>query len=382
MALPWSYTSRLGRDVDRWRDAGFINEASRKQILGDMAARGAGFSLPGALAILGATLICFSAMTFVAANWEQMSRLSRLLVLAAGMWGSYGAAVMLFSRQLPMFGHAAVLAGTGIFGASIMLVAQMYHMEGNPPDAVLMWAAGALAAGIGFMSGPVLGLSMLLVALWSAWEMQLTTGVHWAFLAAWGAVAATFLWLRWRPGLHLSALTMAGWIIALGWKLPHGPHNWLVTSIGFAIAIAGVIATLQFSKLLDGRIGAIAPTATNYGLGLGFTGLMMLQFTNAIGWYGGYHGAGGVNLVLYAIITLSIVIATIMWAMRTDNRPALWISYAAFSFEILALYFKTLGTLMNTSLFFALAGVLVIVLASAALKLAKRNPDLIEGARP
>jgi uncharacterized membrane protein len=382
MPLPWSYANRLARDVDRWRQAGYVTDTGRTQILADVAARGATFSLPGALAILGATLIGFSAMSFVAANWQDMSKLARLLVLAAGMWGAYAVAAILFTRKLPMFGHAAVLAGTGIFGAAIMLVAQMYHMEGNPPDAVLMWAAGALAAGVGFLSGPVLGLSMLLVALWSGWEMQLTTGVHWAFLLGWGVVSATFLWLRWRPGLHLSALTMAGWIIALGWRLPDGPHHWLVTGIGFAIAIAGVIGTLQYAKLLDGRVGAIAPTATNYGLGLGYIGLLSMQFTRWYGWYDGYNGIGTVNLILYAIVTLAIVIATIAWAMRTDNRPALWISYAAFCAEILGLYFKTLGTLMNTSLFFGLAGVLIIALATAAFKLAKRDPHLIEGARP
>ena len=40
--------------------------------------------------------------------------------------------------------------------------------------------------------------------------------------------------------------------------------------------------------------------------------------------------------------------------MQTRNRQALRISYAAFSAEILTLYFKTLGTLIDTSLFFAL----------------------------
>ena len=38
--------------------------------------------------------------------------------------------------------------GIAVFGASIMLIAQMYHMEGNPPDAVLTWALGALLAAV------------------------------------------------------------------------------------------------------------------------------------------------------------------------------------------------------------------------------------------
>jgi uncharacterized membrane protein len=372
MALPWSYTSRLTRDVEHWQRSGFIDEHARSQILADLAARGTRISLSGTLAILGAVLIGFSAMSFVAANWQGMSKLARLLILAAGMWGAYGAAVLLFMRQLPMFGHAAVLAGTSVFGAAIMLVAQMYHMEGNPPDAVLLWAAGALVAGVAFMSGPALGLAMLLVGLWSGWEMQLTTGVHWAFLIGWGAVAATFLWLRWRPGLHLAALTLAGWIIALAWKLPNPPHTWLVAAIGFAIAAMAVIAGARFSDAMNGRVGAIAPTATSYGLGLGFIGLLMMQFAQPV---------SIAALIIYAFVILAIVLATIAWAMATDNRPALWIAYGTFCAEILFLYFRTLGTLMDTSLFFGFAGLIVIGLASAAFRLAKDAPAALQGAK-
>ena len=47
MSLPWSYTSRLGRDVDRWRAAGYIDDQARGRILADVAARGRRVSLPG-----------------------------------------------------------------------------------------------------------------------------------------------------------------------------------------------------------------------------------------------------------------------------------------------------------------------------------------------
>lgn len=373
MALPWSYTNRISKDVERWHEAGWIDARGRTSILADVASRKAIISLPGVLAILGATLIGFSAMTFVAANWQGMSKLARLLVLMTGLWASYGAAAVLFSRQMAAFGHAAVLAGSAVFGASIMLVAQMYHIEGNPPDAVLMWAGGALLSGVLFGSGPALALSMLGIAVWSHWEMQLTTGVHWGFLLGWAAVAAAFLWLRWRPGLHLSAFTLAGWIIALGWKLPNPPRHWLVASIGFAIAALSVIGTWQFSKALDGRVGAIAPTTTAYGLGLGFVGLLMGQFE----WM--YPATPFATMLGGAVVTLVLVIATIYWAMRTDNRAALLVGYAAFSAEILALYFKTFGSLLDTSLIFGIGGILVIALASIAFRLMKHKP-LTQGA--
>jgi uncharacterized membrane protein len=50
----------------------------------------------------------------------------------------------------------------------------------------------------------------------------------------------------------------------------------------------------------------------------------------------------------------------------------MWLGYAGFSIEVLGIYFKTVGTLMGSSLFFLPAGVLVILLSYAAYRLHAR----------
>ena len=57
------------------------------------------------------------------------------------------------------------------------------------------------------------------------------------------------------------------------------------------------------------------------------------------------------------------------WAWRTENRTALWIAYAVFSVEIFSLYLKKIGTLLGTSLFFLVMGLIVAVLAVIAFRL-------------
>ena len=167
--------------------------------------------LASALGILGAVLIGFGAMSFVAAHWNEMPRLFRLAMIFGGLFGAYGIAGVLFERKHPTFAHAAILAGVAIFGAGIMLIAQMFHIEGHPPDAVLTWALGALAAGVILQSNPALALAMLLVCLWSGWETTDGRGeVHWAFLLGWGAVTAAIAWQRWVGGLHLAAVAHVG----------------------------------------------------------------------------------------------------------------------------------------------------------------------------
>src|SRR4029453_13697956 len=123
--------------------------------------------LAPSLAVLGAVLLGFAAMSFVAANWASMSKLARLALLFSGMWASYGLAAALFVRRLDGFAHAAVLLGIAVYGAAIMLIAQMYHMEGNPPDAVLMWALGALLATVLVRSNPALAATFVLLVVWT-----------------------------------------------------------------------------------------------------------------------------------------------------------------------------------------------------------------------
>jgi uncharacterized membrane protein len=72
---------------------------------------------------------------------------------------------------------------------------------------------------------------------------------------------------------------------------------------------------------------------------------------------------------LLAVLALALCIAAIFWGLRAHNRGALWLGYAGFSFEILAIYAKTIGTLLNTSLFFLVAALIVSALAAMAYRL-------------
>ena len=99
-----------------------------------------------------------------------------------------------------MFSDAAILFAVAAFGASIMLISQMFHIDGNPPDGVLLWLLGALLSGVALRSNPALAFAMVLAALWTGMESGQTSSVHWPFLIAWAAVSAAFVWQRWVPG--------------------------------------------------------------------------------------------------------------------------------------------------------------------------------------
>ena len=110
------------------------------------------------------------------------------------------------------WGEPEDLGGIAVYGASIMLIAQMYHMEGNPPDAVLMWALGALLAVALTRSNAALAATFVLLVVWTSYERGLSSVAHWSFLPAWAAAAAAAAWLGWRPGLHLAAISLVAFV--------------------------------------------------------------------------------------------------------------------------------------------------------------------------
>jgi uncharacterized membrane protein len=93
-----------------------------------------------------------------------------------------------------------------------MLIAQMNHMEGNPADAVLLWALGALVVAVLTGSAPALGGDLRAPQLWGCWERLGSESAHVTFLLPWGAAALTAAWLGWRPGFHLAALSLVLWM--------------------------------------------------------------------------------------------------------------------------------------------------------------------------
>jgi uncharacterized membrane protein len=352
------YARRLDRDLARWREAGWLTADNEASIRRDVASQTRKVEFAPVLGILGAVLIGFGAMSFVAAHWQDMAKLLRLALIFGGLFGAYGLAGILFERQHPAFAHAAILAGVALFGAGIMLIAQMFHIDGHPPDAVLTWALGALLAGVVLKSNPALALAMLLMGLWTGWEMSDSGNVHWAFLPGWAAVAGAFLWRGWVPGLHLAAVVLGIWIINLGYFLFGGHGHGVVVGLGLLIAATGLAA-----PAVSERWQAWGAPAVAYGMTIAFAGLFALQFVETVTLD---------YLILLAVLTLALVLGGVGIGLRTNSPAMLWLGYAGFSVEVLALYFKTVGTLLGSSLFFLSAGAIVILLAAAAYRLHSR----------
>ncbi|MEQ1669907.1 MAG: DUF2157 domain-containing protein [Hyphomicrobium sp.] len=355
----WGSRKRLTDDINRWRAAGWVTSEGEEHILREIASAKRGVGLASVLGILASVLLGFAAISFVAAHWQDMPRLSRLALLFSLIGGGYGVAGLFAWRGQRLFSDAAILFAVIAFGASIALISQMFHIDGNPPDGVLLWMLGAIVAGVALQSHPALALAMVLAALWAGMQSGQSGAVHWPFLVAWTAVTAAFVWQQWRPGMHIAGVALSGFIITLGYLLDTGYRHELVAVTG----VAGTALAIAASKLRPDT-EAIAAPVLGYAIAVAFAGMFALQF-----W--GFTSSG--ELMFLAAVTLAFLLAAIWYGVTMQHRGAVWLGYIGFSIEILALYWKTVGTILDTSLFFLVAGLIVAGLAFMAWRLAMRS---------
>lgn len=433
------YKRRLEADLRTWRERGWVTQESAQAILDTVKVDG-GPRTAIVIGFLGAILIAFAAIAFVAANWSEIARPLRLAILVGGMAVCYGSAVLFDRARHPWFSDAAIFAGAALFGAAIMLVAQSYHISGDYPDALLIWGAGAFFAAVLGPSRAALALALVVLGLWSWYEMiEFGWIVHWPFLIPLALMAVVVGAWAWRPGMHLVVLALSGWIVVVVFQLADATDLTFATAVGLCTAAAlamfgtGRFITARADWAKTGQFGAVLST---YGL-FGFLALLiLLQFAlrdgptpdigdermaliaavvvAAIGSLllaaaaSGLRGIaldaavpilaaiGAAGLTLAAAnstdfansLTLQVllgilVIAASVWAAaygtRRHSRSAATFGLLAFAGEVLYLYFVTFGTLLDTALFFLVGGLLLIGLAAILVRLQRRLSPPIQG---
>jgi uncharacterized membrane protein len=241
-------------------------------------------------------------------------------------------------------------------------------MEGNPPDAVLLWALGALATAFLARSGPALATALVLGVTWSIYERMLTDQVHAGFLEFWIAAFGVAMDQKWRPGLHLVAISLVIWLVPIGFFMKGGHGHWLPLAVG----LVGAGVASFGSKPLD-RIGPISAAVFVYSVGVAFAALFIMQFVDERMFPAIAQPGGLMAFLTLAVVSLALLLGAMAWGIQQDNAGALWLAYGGFAIEIFGLYVKTFGSLLNTSLFFLVAALIVMGLAWLAYRLHNRT---------
>jgi len=355
------YRGHLKRDLDIWVEKALIAPSVAAALLEEHDSRRSAFSIGGALMILAAVLISASILLLIAANCEAIPRLTKVVGVVALIWVFHGTAAVAFGRGADRLGGALLVLGSACFGGAIALIGQLYHLSGDAFDAMLVWFAMAAVSAAAFRSGALTAMTGILAfAAFSALPEPVNFDWHgvygwWPVLSALVIVSLS-IWTGMERARHFAYLLILAWLLWL-YSLSSD------TQTALAFAVAGVLvflaATLPVSPVA-GLLRRHEPSLAFYALVLGFLGLALL------------HGdwTDGMPLALLGIATIALSLVALALEGR-DNGAVRFLSYAAFAAEVLYLSYVTIDSMLGTSTFFLLAGLVVAVLAGVVVKLEK-----------
>jgi uncharacterized membrane protein len=358
------YAARVRADIARWREAGLIDPATADALTSDVAANErASLSFGSILAMMAALLFGAAILIFVAANWEAIPRLARVVALFAVILAGYVGGAFLKTRDHAAIGEALWIIAAAAFGGSIALIGQMYHLSGDEASALVTWCAGTALAAVALRSNP---LTVAAVGIADAWLFLKGFDffgrgefLHFFLVMAVVLFAISF-WTRSQAARHLIILSILFYLVLLV-----GDHDTLRIAIPLVVVSALLFAAAVFVGDPIDKILQLGGRLTLHAL-LGFlTGIAMIQFELAdeSSYIGGF--------AIASIVALAGIVAAIMLAGR-ESRGLRWLAYAGFAFELAIIYGVTLQSMLDTAGFFLAAAVLLGILALVIIRVEKR----------
>jgi uncharacterized membrane protein len=402
------YRQRLEADLARWQEDGVISVATAEAIRGQLKPTSEGITIATVVAIVGGLLIAAAFLALIAANWTAIARPARFAMLLTGIVTAYTLGAFFQRGARPYLADLCVSVGAIIFGASIALVGQMYHLADDFAAGLLLWAVGALLAAALTESRGALAVALVAGCLWSGARVQELSSVHWQFIGFW-FVAALLAW-RWNAAVarHLVSIAAVTWwvLCAIGVEEARAGNPTFAFSAGAALLCGGGLA-------LVGRgtdaLRALGLTLSNYGavaMAVGVAGVVASKFGFADRglppWALACAGAGfllaflgctakrwagpmlaGVSILLALIVVtgwlrptgtqepwipyalgLASMLCLVISGVLDDERPRVvagWIGLAA---VIAAITWAVRGSLLRRAAFLAAAGIVAVGLAT------------------
>ncbi len=411
------FGKRLARELPRWQQEGWVSDAGGRAILADLAARQPAQSWAALLALIGALLLGVGVITWFAAHWNEMGKLIKVILIVLALGASHVAHGYCMTRAaLPKLAQGMALLSVLFFGAAIMLIGQIYHIDAHFPDGIALWAAAGLLTAWLLASQPALLASIALAALWTWFEQLEYRVMNWPLLAYLALAAVLLLRHDWRLAARawggLCILWLLGWHAQPGFDLAGEVHaqahirlfalQVLLFAGGWALAQANThpfARALRADFLLAALIGAFIFTFPDFALQRTLANGNLMPWLVALAGAAAFYAFGIFHLVRTSELTadrlrIGIALATAFLLLlaaevtvpRSNGLPALlwnalflgvlyWIgdlgvrhgdrlmvnrAFTGFAVWLLARYFDTFWTLMDRALFFMAGGILLL----------------------
>ena len=170
------FRGALKGEIPVWLREGILTPEGARTLeanyqLGDLEMEG-GRLLASFIFGIGGLFVGGGILAFVAAHWSALGVAFKVAMVFAGLLGFHGAGFTLWHyRGWPRLGHALIFTGCIVYGASIGLMAQIFHVYSAWQRGFGAWAAGALAVAW-VVESPWIGLlAALLGSVWFNGEL-------------------------------------------------------------------------------------------------------------------------------------------------------------------------------------------------------------------
>lgn len=410
------FSKRLSQELPRWEDQGWVSAEGRRAILADIAARQPNLAWASWLALSGALLLGVGVITWFAAHWNEMSKLIKLVLIFVALAASHGAhGYCRIRAAMPKLAQGLVFLSVLLFGAAIMLVGQIYHIDAHFPDGLALWAAGGLLTAWLLESQAAGVASIGLAALWTGTEQFDYQSMNWPLLGylplavvpifrgnwtiaarAWGALCVFWMigwhaqpWFgeAWAPHAHVRLFAIQLLAIAGFWALSQASEHPFARALraGFLlVALIGAFAFTfpDFARMRPATtvgdptpwLAAFAGSAAIYAAGiirlvriselsaarLGVGIALAVGFAVLLGVEVVLPRSGSLQALCWNGIFLGMLYGMGDLGIRRGDRALVNRAFTAFAIWVLARYFDAFWSLFDRSLFFMAGGALLL----------------------
>ncbi|HUZ04676.1 MAG TPA: DUF2157 domain-containing protein [Acidobacteriaceae bacterium] len=359
------------RFITRWQKAGLLNgstaSAIREYEVKQAKLQGRHWQVLLAL-ILGSILLGAGVLLFVAAHWEKISPVIRMLLVLSMLTFFHGLGWLIRGRfsGLATAMHAV---GTVSAGAAIALVGQIFNMQEHWASAVLLWALCAVAGWILLRDQVQQTLALFLVPAWvvSEWIERTITycsaEIYIARIVAAIGVVYLAVFLRSRKqaifdiffGVGAILLPLSIAILSTGWETAGKAQQWGFLPLSYRLAALGTILFIGCIGVLIEKLTLIPTCAV---ISVSYI-LPWAQKTVTKG-FGKYTWSlTEPNLLAYVVLALASV-AFVWWGVRISAKALVNYGVAAFAMTVIWFYFSNVMDKLGQSLGLIFLGVLFL----------------------
>jgi hypothetical protein len=371
-------------------------DALRALAKDEVKERGA-LSLASVLGWLGGGAVILGVILLIGSNWDGIPDFLKITCFLVLLGGTHGVGFWITKAGLPYEKTAASLhfIGGGLFLAGVGLVAQIYNLNGRPPNGILLWLVSLLPLVVLLRSASLSFLALVAGMIWihmegafsgSPLRMDDSFSMHLMIELGMGVALTGFSGLvkRWDGGVAsvfraCGALMLLYSVYTLGfYRYFSSEHFWYghgrdgSAALPWGILVLGAVGVAAGGRFLSSEsiwlrnrlfvllgvtlaIGAAVVAITSGAISQGDR-VESVEF----GWWRHMTVGGWAVTIFSWTLWFLLGLWCVAWGARSDRKGYVNLGVFVVGSGIITRFFDLMGSLAQTGFLFLMGGVVLL----------------------